>query len=137
MEEELDYVETRRSRRIPVGINLEISSIFKQNNVYVSNVNVPIYVIDISKHGIGFISMSVLPIGFYFGAKIIFEDRGESIKCVLRIVRRQKRDDGMTLYGCEFVGLAPVFDYIFDDIEKEYNIKTGCLPICQKASSKE
>lgn len=125
MEEKLDYVETRRSRRIPVGIHLEISSVFKQNNVYVSNVNAPIYVIDVSKHGIGFVSTSVLPIGFYFDSKLIFEDKEDSIKCVLRIVRRKKRDDGMTLYGCEFVGLSPVFDYIFDNIEKEYNSKAG------------
>lgn len=125
MEKEIDYIEARRSRRIPIGMHLEVLSVFKQNNVYVSNINAPIDVIDISKHGIGFVSKSVLPIGFYFDSRLKFEDREDSIKCVVRIVRRKKRDDGMTIYGCEFVGLAPVFDYIFDDMEKAYNIKTS------------
>ena len=25
-----------------------------------------------------------------------------------------------TLYGCEFVGMPSIFDYIFDDIENDY-----------------
>lgn len=120
-ENESEFIETRRSKRIPIGMHLEVSSIFKQNNVHVSNINAPIDVVDISKHGIGFVSKSVLPIGFYFDSRLHFKDKNNSIKCVIRIVRRKKREDGLTLYGCEFVGMSPVFDYIFDDMEKEYN----------------
>lgn len=121
MANESEFIETRRSKRIPIGMHLEVSSIFKQNNVHVSNINAPIDVVDISKHGIGFVSKSVLPIGFYFDSRLHFKDKNNSIKCVIRIVRRKRREDGLTLYGCEFVGMSPVFDYIFDDVEKEYN----------------
>lgn len=113
-------VENRRGKRIPVGMHLEISSVFKQNNVHVSNINTPIEIIDISKYGIGFVSRSVLPIGFYFDSRLKFEDERDSINCVVRIVRRKQRDDGLTVYGCEFVGMSPVFDYIFDDTERDY-----------------
>ena len=113
-------VENRRGKRIPVGMHLEISSVFKQNNVHVSNINAPIEIIDISKYGIGFVSRSVLPIGFYFDSRLKFEDKRDSINCVVRIVRRKQRDDGLTVYGCEFVGMSPVFDYIFDDTERDY-----------------
>lgn len=113
-------VENRRGKRIPVGMHLEISSVFKQNNVHVSNINTPIEIIDISKYGIGFVSRSVLPIGFYFDSRLKFEDKRDSINCVVRIVRRKQRDDGLTVYGCEFVGMSPVFDYIFDDTERDY-----------------
>ncbi len=58
--------DNRRGKRIPVVMHLEISSVFKQNNVHVNNINAPIEVIDISKYGIGFVSKSILPIGFYF-----------------------------------------------------------------------
>lgn len=125
MANESEFIETRRSKRIPIGMHLEVSSIFKQNNVHVSNINAPIDVVDISKHGIGFVSKSVLPIGFYFDSRLHFKDKNNSIKCVIRIVRRKKREDGLTLYGCEFVGMSPVFDYIFDDMEKEYNSSMG------------
>lgn len=39
--------EQRRNIRIPVKMNLEVSDIFKQDNVKVSNINAPIEVIDI------------------------------------------------------------------------------------------
>ena len=128
-EEQVFDIENRRSKRIPVGMHLEVSSVFKQNNVYVSNINAPIDVVDISKYGIGFVSASVLPIGFYFDSRLKFEDERDCINCVVRIVRRKKRDDGLTLYGCEFVGMSPVFDYVFDDAEKDYISKAdyrGC-----------
>ena len=118
-------VENRRGKRIPVGMHLEISSVFKQNNVHVSNINAPIEVIDISKYGIGFVSSSILPIGFYFDSRLKFEDGRDSINCVVRIVRRKQREDGLTVYGCEFVGMSPVFDYIFDDIERNCISETG------------
>ena len=41
--------EQRRSKRIPTKMNLEVSSLFKQDNVKVNNINAPIEVIDISK----------------------------------------------------------------------------------------
>lgn len=63
-------VEQRRSKRIPTKMNLEVSSLFKQDNVKVNNINAPIEVIDISKDGIGFLSSSMLPIGFYFNCQI-------------------------------------------------------------------
>ena len=55
--------EQRRNIRIPVKMNLEVSDIFKQDNVKVSNINAPIEVIDICRDGIGFVTKSVLPIG--------------------------------------------------------------------------
>ena len=80
--------EKRRSKRIPITMHLDVSSLFKQDNVHVKNINAPIEITDIN--------------------------------CVVQIVRRKQKDDGTTLYGCEFVGMPSIFDYIFDDIENEY-----------------
>ena len=63
-------VEQRRSKRIPTKMNLEVSSLFKQDN------------------------------------------------CVVRIIRQAEYADGVFNYGCEFVGMASVFDYIFEEIEQ-------------------
>lgn len=118
-------LEQRRSKRIPVKMELEVSSVFKQNNVHVSNLNAPIEVINVSKNGIGFVSNSVLPIGYYFNSRLEFKNENDSLNCVVQIVRRKKTDDGKTLYGCEFVGMSPVFDYVFEDIEAEYGDGEG------------
>ena len=75
----------------------------------------------ISRNGIGFITKSVLPIGFYFNSRLEFEQKNDCLNCVVQIVRRKQKEDGTTLYGCEFVGMPSIFDYIFDDIENEYS----------------
>lgn len=108
--------EKRRSKRIPITMHLDVSSLFKQDNVHVKNINAPIEITDISRNGIGFVTKSVLPIGFYFNSRLEFEKKNDSLNCVVQIVRRKQKDDGTTLYGCEFVGMPS----IFDDIENEY-----------------
>ena len=50
--------EQRRSRRMPIRLKLTVSSLFKQDNVQVKDLDAEIEVIDISRTGIGFISKS-------------------------------------------------------------------------------
>lgn len=114
-------IEQRRSRRIPVTMYLEVSSVFKQDNVKVDNINAPIQILDVSKYGIGFISESILPVGFYFNSRLTFREQDECLNCVVQIVRQKPRSDGKYNYGCEFVGMASVFDYIFEEIEESYD----------------
>ena len=109
--------EKRRDKRISVALNLEISSLFKQDNVSVKDIDAPISVVDISRSGIGFLSNSNLPLGFYFNACIQLGNEDAKLYCVVKIIRSAKQEDDMTMYGCEFVGMAPVLSYIFDGFE--------------------
>ncbi len=111
-------VEKRRNKRLKAELSLRISSLFKQDNVLVRDLNAPIHVIDISKGGIGFTSKSDLPLGFYFNADIQLGDDDASLYCVVKIIRKEDQGDDTYLYGCEMVGLAPVLSYIFDNYEK-------------------
>ena len=47
-------IEKRRDKRFNVKLELVISSLFKQDNICVENIDAPITVVDISKGGIGF-----------------------------------------------------------------------------------
>ncbi len=109
--------EHRRSKRVPLRMVLEVSTLFKQDNVKVNNLKAPIEILNISKSGIGFATESTLPIGYYFNARLEFEKTESSLNCVVRIVRQGKSEDGRNFYGCEFVGMGSIFDYIFDDVE--------------------
>lgn len=109
--------EKRRDKRMNVELNLEISSLFKQDNVSVQNIDAPISVVDISRSGIGFRSSSNLPLGFYFNACIQLGKEDAKLYCVVKIIRSTKVEDNMMVYGCEFVGMAPVLSYIFDSFE--------------------
>ncbi len=116
-------VEQRKFKRTPISMDLEVSSVFKQDNVKVSNINAPIEVVDISREGIGFNSASILPIGYYFNARLQFsriESINNAINCVVQIIREKKQSDGTTNYGCIFVGMPTVFDYFFKEVEEKY-----------------
>ena len=101
-----------------VELNLRISSLFMQDNIKVENIDAPINVIDISKGGIGFISESILPLDYYFNATINLGDENATLYCVVKIIRSKDLEDGMHLYGCELIGVAPVLSYIFDNYER-------------------
>lgn len=106
-------IEMRREKRWSAKLELEITTLFKQDNVRVENINAPIEVFDVSKAGIGFKSKSVLPVGYYFNARLVLCEN-DAVNCVVRIIRQQVTEDGY-IYGCEIVGTASIMDYVFND----------------------
>ncbi len=119
-------IEKRRSKRLDIKLTLSISSLFRQDNEAI-NIDSPIVVTDISKNGIGFESENFLPIGYYFNAEIQLGSQDSKLYCVVKIVRSHimEGSDNLYHYGCEYVGMAPVLDFIFDDYEEELNRKNG------------
>lgn len=109
--------EKRRSKRLEVNLNLDISSLFKQDNVRVDNIDAPIEVINISKNGIGFKSKSILPVDYYFNAKLQLGGEDSNLYCVVKIIRQEASEDGIYRYGAEYVGMPSVLLYIFDEFE--------------------
>lgn len=109
--------ERRRAKRMPITLSLEILNLYKQDNVQVSNLHAPIEVINISKTGIGFRSESILPIGYYFNANLNLGNE-DTIHSVVKIVRIQPEEGKATIYGCEFVGMATILSYLFDEYDQ-------------------
>lgn len=116
--------EQRRSRRMPVNLKLNISSLFKQDNVQVKDLDAEIEVVDISRSGIGFISRSVLPLDYFFNAKLDLGGEGkvsgeeQNLFCVVKIIRSRELGDGRINYGCRFVGMSSIFSDVFDSLER-------------------
>lgn len=110
--------ERRRAKRMPVTLSLEILNLYKQDNVQVSNLHAPIEVINISKTGMGFVSESILPLGYYFNANINLGNGEDILHCVIKIIRCQGVEDNKNMYGCEFVGMATILSYIFDEYDQ-------------------
>ncbi len=108
--------EKRKSERQQVNIRLEISSLFKQDNVIVDHIDTPIVVDNISKLGIGFRSKSKLPLDFYFNAKIELGGEDSTLFTVVKIIRIEEKEKEY-IYGAQFIGLSSVFDYIFDEYQ--------------------
>ena len=110
--------EKRRSKRMPIQLELVVSKLFKQEAAETVELNKPIHVVDVSRLGIGFVTENDLPVNFYFNAKLELGSPENSLYCVVQIIRKQPKEDGTIAYGCEFVGLAPVLGCIFDEYEK-------------------
>lgn len=99
-------------------MTLEVSSLFKQDESKIENIDSPINIIDISKGGIGFESESDMPEGYYFNACLqLGEDEDARLYCVVKIIRKTAIEKGFR-YGSELVGFAPILSYIFEDYEK-------------------
>ncbi len=109
--------ERRKAKRMPVTLTLEICNLYKQNHEQVTDLHAPIDVVNISKTGIGFRTQSVLPMGYYFTANINLGTE-DTLRCVVEIIRAQEEEDSI-LYGCEFVGMADVLSYVFEDYDKK------------------
>lgn len=111
-------VEKRRYKRLPIKLQLEVSEVFKQDNDVIADLNAEIEVFDISKAGIGFRTSTMIPEGYYFNATILMENTKQKILTVVKILRRMDDTDNTYRYGCEFVGLAGIFDSVFDEYAK-------------------
>ena len=111
--------DKRRHKRVKITVNLVISTVFNQSsdNIFIES---PIEVKDISKSGLGFISKSILPMGYYFNAQLNLGSEDSTLYCVVKIIRCEALEDNEYFYGCEFVGMAPVFDYVFEEYAKSF-----------------
>lgn len=109
--------DKRRSKRLQANLSLNVSNLFKQDNVGLGSLSSPITVVDVSKHGIGFRSKDIIPLDYYFNAALHLGKNDDCLYCVVKIIRCLPTDSEEYLYGCEFVGLAPILNYILDDYE--------------------
>ncbi len=110
-------LDKRRAKRLPIKLDLTISDLFCQDNVKANIDEADIEVFDVSTCGIGFYSKSVLPLNFYFNAKIVLGSADNLVYTVVKIIRTQKTDDGF-IYGCEFVGLPDILHPVFERYEQ-------------------
>jgi hypothetical protein len=104
--------ERRKHDRLPLNMELTISSLFKQDYELIPNINEGIKVNNISKSGIGFICGHELPLDYYFDAKIQLTP-DKYFYAVLKIVRMEKTEGGYYV-GCEFIGLADILSMRVD-----------------------
>lgn len=110
--------EKRKYKRLPISLKLEVSEVFKQNNDVIRDLNAEIEVFDISKNGIGFRTTTLIPEGYYFNATMTLESSEQKLMTVVKILHRFDLADGMYRYGCEFTGMAGIFDFVFTDYEQ-------------------
>ena len=116
----MNPLDKRRVVRLPIQLELTISNLFAQDNVEADIKPTAISVFDVSKMGIGFKSESILPLNYYFNAKITLGDADNIVYTVVKIIRNTKCEDGY-IYGCEFVGLPDILLPAFEQYEKQLN----------------
>ncbi len=109
--------ERRKAVRLPAKMELNISSLFKQDYELIPDINESIQIRNISKAGIGFDCAHELPLNYYFDAKIQLTP-DKYFYAVLKIIRTESKGKGYFV-GCEFVGLADILGMRIDSYGKE------------------
>ena len=112
--------EKRLDRRIPIGMSLSISDLYKDGVDAIVDLESSIQITDISSRGIGFISKCVLPIGYYFIADIEVSSELQQIITDVRIVRSNAIDKENIHYGAEFVSVSPSVKKMLEKYEQNY-----------------
>ncbi len=107
--------ENRHDKRVPIGIKLSISNLYKENTNTIMDLDLNVEVIDISSKGIGFISQCILPVGYYFIANIELSPDFPQIITDVRVIRSSAIDKENYRYGCEFVSISPSVKQMLDD----------------------
>ena len=113
----MNPLDKRRVVRFPIQLELTVSNLFAQDNVKVDIQPATISVFDVSKLGIGFKTTSILPLNYYFNAKITLGEEDNTVYTVVKIIRSQEYQHGY-IYGCEFVGLPDILVPAFERYER-------------------
>ena len=114
--------EKRQGQRLPIGIKLKISNLYKENTNTLMDLDLNVNVIDISSKGIGFTSDCILPVGYFFIANIELSESLPQIITDVRIIRSHAIDKLTFHYGCEFVCISPNVGKMLDEYsEKLYS----------------
>lgn len=109
-------IEKRRYKRYAANITLNISDLFDQEHINLGSLGYPIQITNISKDGIGFKSKDYIPLNYYFNAMLDLGSSSNSkLYTVVKIIRSNETEDGEYYYGCQFVGMPSILDFIFNE----------------------
>lgn len=109
--------EKRGDRRLPIGIKLSVTNLYKEDTNTIMDLDLSVDVIDISSKGIGFVSQCIFPVGYFFIADIELAPDLPQIITDVRIIRSEALDKENYRYGCEFVSISPSVKNLLDEFE--------------------
>ena len=110
--------ERRGDKRVPIGIKLSISNLYKEDTNTIMDLDLNVEVVDISSKGIGFVSQCILPVGYYFIANIELSPELPQIITDVRVIRSAAIDKDHYRYGCEFVSISPSVGKMLDEFSE-------------------
>lgn len=109
--------EKRGDRRLPIGIKLSVTNLYKEDTNTIMDLDLSVDVIDISSKGIGFVSQCIFPVGYFFIADLELAPDLPQIITDVRIIRSEALDKENYRYGCEFVSISPSVKNLLDEFE--------------------
>ena len=110
--------EKRMDRRLPIGIKLSVTNLYKEDANTIMDLNLPVEVTDISSKGIGFVSQCILPVGYYFIADLELAEDLPQIITDVRIIRSEAVDRENYRYGCIFTAISPSVSQMLDEFSQ-------------------
>lgn len=94
--------ERRRCKRLELDVVLQLERLDEADITTVKYAHVEVH--DLSKTGIGFRSKQELEIGSMYNTRLQIWTK-ETIEAIVKVVHREKKEDGVYQYGGQFVGM--------------------------------
>ena len=107
--------EKRRYKRHAIDIYLSIEELYQPMQKMKIDKSL-IRVCNVSKGGVGFTTKTLLPLGYYVKINLRVGDNQIRLCTVAKILHSQLMPDDKYYYGCEFVGLAPIYENIIETL---------------------
>ncbi len=107
-------VERRKSKRMDISVNIKLKAI--QEKMLSTDINAEefdVHVINISKDGIAFKSTEKMELNTFYDTTIELWDK-ETFDAVIEIIRMENLGTPETTYGCRFIGINAIKQYLID-----------------------
>lgn len=97
--------EKRSAKRMEIDVRIRLSELYNSESDVSRKEELDVEVVNISKHGMAFISRENLNVNSFYDAKMVLWTK-EKVDSIIEIVRKEKIDDNQFLYGCKFIGMV-------------------------------
>ncbi len=107
-------IERRKSKRMDISVSIKLKTIQeKAVSTDISDKEFMVHIINISKDGIAFKSTEKMELNTFYDTTIELWDK-ETFDAVIEIIRMENLGVPETTYGCRFIGINAIKQYLID-----------------------
>lgn len=107
-------IERRKSKRMDISVSIKLKTIQEKSvSADINDNEFEVHVINISKDGIAFKSAEKMELNTFYDTTIELWDK-ETFDAVIEIIRMENLGVPETTYGCRFIGINAIKQYLID-----------------------
>lgn len=98
--------DRRTAIRMDINVKMKLNCVKTEDTHNLKTEEFEVELVNISETGLAFLSAEALSSNTYYDARIVLWTK-DSFDSVIEIIRKERKNDSFSLYGCRFIGLGP------------------------------